>query len=441
MRPMNAVGRENGVVRGALAYVARATFVVCLLSASTSPSGVSGQEASDTGAPNRPGDGVTRAGWIGVSFEIIRDAEGGAEVMITDVSPRSPAQQVGIRSGDRLLAVNDLTSPEELGTLNARLRLRAGDPVTMVVSRDGDRRRLQLYAVPRPSGFVSGTDVRVSIDADSLVERWVRAIDSLRVELVREREGDRRVDPPARIRASGRSGTISTIVRRVPPDRTSTRGFFDFFVFHGGAYDSLRKELSELDRGVGELLGRIAERERELQRDLTGLDGTEVARRVERDTEMRRLRAELERRSGRSSDLQAAITEAAQITAGLDYDVSSPTAPRSEARPRPESDRTFRPLTPYLLGQNRVAGAQVVELRPELAEYFDVADGVLVVDTAPGTPAALAGIRPGDVITRIDQVSVRSVDDLRFGVSMAGAALPLTIVRQGGSLQVLLTRE
>jgi S1-C subfamily serine protease len=69
-----------------------------------------------------------------------------------------------------------------------------------------------------------------------------------------------------------------------------------------------------------------------------------------------------------------------------------------------------------------------------------VSGGVLVLDVSAGTPAALAGIVPGDVITRLDQVGVRSVEDLRFSVSMAGESLPLSLVRQGASIQVLLRR-
>ena len=87
-----------------------------------------------------------------------------------------------------------------------------------------------------------------------------------------------------------------------------------------------------------------------------------------------------------------------------------------------------------------MAGAEVVDLKPELAEYFEVAGGVLVVSVAPGTPASIAGIIPGDVITRLDQVSVRSIEDLRFGVSQAGQTLPIALIRRGTSIQVLLRR-
>ena len=59
----------------------------------------------------------------------------------------------------------------------------------------------------------------------------------------------------------------------------------------------------------------------------------------------------------------------------------------------------------------------------------------------PGTPAAIAGLVPGDVITRMDQVGVRSVEDLRYGVSVSGDTLPLTLIREGESRQILLRKR
>ena len=145
------------------------------------------------------------------------------------------------------------------------------------------------------------------------------------------------------------------------------------------------------------------------------------------------------------------MSDAARVSAGVDYTVpgwSSPVPVWAPAPPRPTpvapdpspQQEVFRPLTPYVLGSNMVAGAQVIDLRPELAQYFGVEDGVLVVDVAPGTPASISGMVPGDVITRLDQVNVRSVEELRFGVSRSTGTLPVSLVRQGGTLEVLLRR-
>ena len=105
-----------------------------------------------------------------------------------------------------------------------------------------------------------------------------------------------------------------------------------------------------------------------------------------------------------------------------------------------EPKAEFRPLAPYLLGQNRAVGAEVIDLRPELAAYFQVEDGVLVTDVPNNTPAAEAGINPGDVITRIDDIAVRSVQGLRLALSRAEATIPLTLVRQGATMTVILRR-
>jgi membrane-associated protease RseP (regulator of RpoE activity) len=140
-----------------------------------------------------------------------------------------------------------------------------------------------------------------------------------------------------------------------------------------------------------------------------------------------------------SSELRASMAEAARVSAGIQYQPGVPVdVSLLPGTPEPEP---FRPLTPYLLGSNRVAGAEVIDLRPGLAEYFRVDGGVLVIDVAPGTPAATAGMQAGDVIVNLDRVQVRSVDALRLGISRAGDTLPVTLIRRGSSLEVLLRRR
>jgi serine protease DegS len=101
----------------------------------------------------------------------------------------------------------------------------------------------------------------------------------------------------------------------------------------------------------------------------------------------------------------------------------------------------LRPLAPYVLGQNRAAGAEVVDLRPELADYFGVEGGVLLVDVPSGTPAAQAGLQPGDVVTHVDRNAISTVQDLRIGIARGDVDLTLTIVRKGQLLELLLHRE
>jgi serine protease DegS len=76
---------------------------------------------------------------------------------------------------------------------------------------------------------------------------------------------------------------------------------------------------------------------------------------------------------------------------------------------------------------------------PELAESFGLraARGVLVASTLRDSPAAQAGLRPGDVVTRIDDRDVATVQDLLDAVAGAGphAALSLEVWR--GSERIL----
>ena len=279
--------------------------------------------------------------------------------------------------------------------------------------------------------FVAQTRLELSFEPDSMVETMVRAMNALRVRLVAERSQNVRIwsgPPPAPA-----AGTLRIVTARSP--RNSVRAPFEFFIFQGEEHDSLRQEMGELNRVMADLEVRLASRGRELRRTLGAVSQV----RLRQDVELNRLQAELEEASRRSAGLEAAMADAARATAGFEYSLA---ALRSDTEPTRVGSRTteYRPLTPYLLGRDWVAGAEVINLRPELSQYFQVEYGVLIIGVAPRTPAAIAGIVPGDVITRIDQVAVHSVGELRFGISQAGETLPLTLIRQGTSVQVLLRR-
>ncbi|HZD03940.1 MAG TPA: PDZ domain-containing protein, partial [Longimicrobiales bacterium] len=100
-----------------------------------------------------------------------------------------------------------------------------------------------------------------------------------------------------------------------------------------------------------------------------------------------------------------------------------------------------RPLAPYIWGQNRVAGAEVIPLNPELAAYFHVAQGLLVTDVTEGSPTGEAGIQPGDVVVQVGRTVVTSLGDLRRALSRQDAVpLALRIIRRGETLEVTLPR-
>lgn len=102
----------------------------------------------------------------------------------------------------------------------------------------------------------------------------------------------------------------------------------------------------------------------------------------------------------------------------------------------------FRPMTPYIVGRDRVAGARLMppNLGPE--EYSGSARGLRVVQVAPGTPAAEAGLKPGDVILRVGTVDVDDLEALRRTVTATAPDQPVTVLvlRNDARLQLTLSR-
>jgi membrane-associated protease RseP (regulator of RpoE activity) len=92
----------------------------------------------------------------------------------------------------------------------------------------------------------------------------------------------------------------------------------------------------------------------------------------------------------------------------------------------------------FTAGMRAVAGAELTELNPGLAEYFGVMSGVLVINAREGTPAANAGIRAGDVIIRANGTNVTTVPDLRRIMMQAGPRAPVEIrlLRHGQPVNV-----
>jgi hypothetical protein len=94
------------------------------------------------------------------------------------------------------------------------------------------------------------------------------------------------------------------------------------------------------------------------------------------------------------------------------------------------------------MGLRAVAGAELAELNPGLAEYFGVMNGVLVLDARDGTPAARAGIRAGDVIVRVNGTAVSSIAELRRTMAAVpqGTAVEVRVLRRGQPIDVTLGR-
>jgi serine protease Do len=88
-------------------------------------------------------------------------------------------------------------------------------------------------------------------------------------------------------------------------------------------------------------------------------------------------------------------------------------------------------------------GVGIQDLTPGLADSFGIKvnDGALISDVRPGSPAAKAGLKSGDVVTAIDGQAVDSAG--RLGIAVAetapGTQLSLDILRDGSPQRVQVT--
>jgi S1-C subfamily serine protease len=80
-------------------------------------------------------------------------------------------------------------------------------------------------------------------------------------------------------------------------------------------------------------------------------------------------------------------------------------------------------------------------LPPRLVGRLGRGDAVEVIEVVEGSPAALAGIRPEDLIVELDGEPVRSADDVQrlMTAERIGRALPALVVRGGDLRRITLT--
>ena len=91
-------------------------------------------------------------------------------------------------------------------------------------------------------------------------------------------------------------------------------------------------------------------------------------------------------------------------------------------------------------------GITVEPLTPQLARQLGLNEGekgVVISSVDPGSPAAEAGLRPGDVIKEVDRQEIKSVEDYNRAMAKANPkeGLLLLIKRGAGALYVVLKVE
>ncbi len=88
-----------------------------------------------------------------------------------------------------------------------------------------------------------------------------------------------------------------------------------------------------------------------------------------------------------------------------------------------------------------ILGVEAEALTPQLAEFFGVKDGVLVRSVFKDSAAEKAGIKAGDVITKVEQEPVTSASELTGALRSARSktTFPLQIVRDRREMTLTVT--
>lgn len=446
------------------------------------PPPLQGQEVAPTAAS-------ARQGWIGIVYDgdaqgapMVQAVSGRSGLVVKDVVAGSPAVEAGLRPGDVIVAMDGRPFT---ASSSGMLRVQAGQTLRLRIVRDGRVLESSLVAAPRPSeaviaglqgrtARVDSLRIRIIQEMDSLLERDERLGRSHSIiSLYRSADEEvpvvlvRGPQPPG---AAPRAPVAAPGSRSAPPaPPLPTQGVEPVFPFRfevressGGQGAGTSVSWGWISAGVGEGAGGVpfgtfvlsTDRVDGLVAQLQEVRGSLEALRAEEFARQRELN-ERRQRGDQVVRNDAALQRVREAQRALLNE-----AERLEREMREEGRRsierelpspawtplnlpslTLRPASPYVLGERMVAGAEVTALNPDLAEYFGGEEGLLVLQVIPGSPAAEAGFEAGDIVTRLGNRRVQTVDGARMALESSGQGpIPVTLVRRGRSVLVTLPR-
>lgn len=91
---------------------------------------------------------------------------------------------------------------------------------------------------------------------------------------------------------------------------------------------------------------------------------------------------------------------------------------------------------------NAISGAEFEHLNPALGHYFGgIDDGVFVLRVAAGSPAASAGLEPGDIVESVNGLEIETIATLRETIANESGTIILSVIRKGKPATVTLRKE
>ena len=319
--------------------------------------------------------------WLGFSYSEEHELSNGERtttVSVTSVVDESPASEAGLREGDQVISINDLRATSRL--LNSlSSALEPGDEVQLEIRRDGSTRTVTITAAERPAEYSFSATQVYRFNADSVVALARTMLDSALVRI------DSLNLPEIHIEHSGDGSTF--FWRDGSVDSMAPRDSVFLYRFFG---DSVRNEMNRVFKRVTKPGAHF-----EFHGDsLIMLDSTAVHLRP---------------------------------FGGL----------YREAMSEFPSGAGF-----LRVGMRALAGMTLEEVGPLLGDYFGTERGLLVLEVAPRSPAAEAGLREGDVILNANGTDTDRIGELRDIVAHAdGETVTLTVLRQRREIELRLTTE
>ena len=390
--------------------MSRRVLVSLVVTGAGLPFGVAAQDTAST---------AERA-WIGIRFNLEARVTTGAGqgsyfLVIRDVYGNGPADRVGIRSGDRFVAVNG----NPLSTYEAWLRstsnLGPGQTLRVRLLRDSGEREVAVVADRRPPSFAPDLLYRLEMARfDSLFGRFLE----------------------------------------VGPGMAPWPGYplSHFRLPEGLGMDSATLTLTLNDSGLaaegsvfvvpGEEPQTSLQRRRRDGNEVETPPGQEVRRRPERAIESgaeERVRASGEQSRSEAKELDPVAEVLADRTpSGLEASPPVAGGGGTELYRVYTDENWISFLTPQLLGSTVVLGGAVVrDLTAELGRYFGVDTGVLVTDVIDATtPAAQAGFRPGDIIVSVEDQPVENLLAFRRVLAEEHPPIKITVIRRKNALKL-----
>lgn len=320
------------------------------------------------------------------AVEFAPDAGCDAPPIVARLVDGAPAARAGVQAGDTLLALDGVSLVSEAGRRSLET-LRAGEPVTLQIGRASGRRELSVTPTARPmTGLFQLSGPSWSSAAPSNVQVFRLRDEEGGVSEFHFTPSPDRPEPPG--------GAEGFVVFEADESGVFSMGFGrpDVQVF---TRDGRRVELHELERRIREAGERAAQEfgvarvfvgapevrgidvEVELEA-VPAIEGAPPRRLILEDAPLARRLESVHRQT-----LSAARTRIDSIL---------PELLEHRVRPAPDAPAS---------STYRLAGAEFQSLTSELAEYFAVGKGVLVLRVIRETPADRLGLRGGDVVIEV----------------------------------------